>query len=67
MEREFTNKSKVHIKNLIQKEVYLRTEIAFKDLNFIIDGRCDGLLFREDVVTIDEIKSTALPLAQLEK
>lgn len=49
-----------------QKEVYLRTDHAFKDLIFTIDGRCDGLLFREGEVTIDEIKSTSLPLDQLE-
>ena len=49
-----------------QKEVYLRTDHAFKDLIFTIDGRCDGLLFREGEVTIDEIKSTSLPLEQLE-
>src|SRR3954464_11618092 len=49
-----------------QKEVYLRTDHAFNDLIFTIDGRCDGLLFREGEVTIDEIKSTSLPLEQLE-
>jgi DNA excision repair protein ERCC-2 len=42
-----------------QKEVYLRTEISYKDLTFSIDGRCDGLLFRDGEVAIDEIKSTA--------
>ncbi|MEH7075703.1 ATP-dependent DNA helicase [Neobacillus drentensis] len=40
-----------------RKEVYLRAEIKAEDLSFIIDGRCDGLLFREDEVVIDEIKS----------
>ena len=49
-----------------QKEVYLRTDFAFKDLIFTIDGRCDGLLLREGEVTIDEIKSTSLPLEQVE-
>ncbi|MEH7246274.1 ATP-dependent DNA helicase [Neobacillus niacini] len=49
-----------------QKEVYLRTDLVFKDLIFTIDGRCDGLLFWKDEVTIDEIKSTSLPLDQLE-
>lgn len=41
-----------------QKEVYLKTEIGYEDLVFAIDGRCDGLLFDGDEVTIDEIKST---------
>jgi DNA excision repair protein ERCC-2 len=50
-----------------QKEVYLRTEIPFDDFSFIIDGRCDGLLFREDEVIIDEIKSFSQPSEQLEQ
>ncbi len=37
-----------------------------KDLPIIIDGRCDGLLFRDDGVTIDEIKSSVQPLERLE-
>lgn len=40
-----------------QKEVYLRTEIPYKDLSFVIEGRCDGLLFHDGEVVIDEIKS----------
>ncbi|KAA9028547.1 ATP-dependent DNA helicase [Niallia endozanthoxylica] len=48
-----------------QKEVYLRAEIPFQDLMFVIDGRCDGLLFHEDEVVIDEIKSFSQPLYQL--
>ncbi len=40
-----------------QKEVYLAVEIPFEGFAFIIDGRCDGLLFREGEVLIDEIKS----------
>ncbi len=48
-----------------QKEVYLRTEIPFQDLSFVIDGRCDGLLFRDGEVIVDEIKSFSQPLDQL--
>ncbi|MEY2193238.1 ATP-dependent DNA helicase [Neobacillus sp. BF23-41] len=40
-----------------QKEVYFRAEVPFEELSFIIDGRCDGLLFRGDEVIIEEIKS----------
>ncbi len=40
-----------------QKEVYLRTEIPYRHLSFVIDGRCDGLLFQDDIVIVDEIKS----------
>lgn len=43
-----------------QKEVYLQAEISHQNLTFLIDGRCDGLLFNEDgSITIDEIKSSA--------
>lgn len=42
-----------------QKEVYLQAEVAYNDLLFVIDGRCDGLLVQDGQITIDEIKSTA--------
>jgi DNA excision repair protein ERCC-2 len=48
-----------------QKEVYFRTEIPFGDLSYIIDGRCDGLLFRDGAVVVDEIKSFSQPLEQI--
>ena len=49
-----------------QKEVYLKTEVTVDDLTFQIDGRCDGLLIDEDgVITIDEIKSTSMPLEKV--
>ncbi|MFK9093587.1 ATP-dependent DNA helicase [Bacillus salipaludis] len=49
-----------------QKEVYLKTEITYDGLTFNIDGRCDGLLFDDEKVTIDEIKSFTRPLDQME-
>ncbi len=49
-----------------QKEVYLSVEIPFDGMNFVIDGRCDGLLFEDGEVTIDEIKSFSQALEQLE-
>lgn len=49
-----------------QKEVYLRVDIPFMTISFIIDGRCDGLWFRDGEVTVDEIKSFSQPLEQLE-
>ncbi|MBW7455345.1 ATP-dependent DNA helicase, partial [Paenibacillus sepulcri] len=59
---------------LDRKEVYLSTEIAYRDLLFVIDGRCDGLLAgTADTVagsqglTIDEIKSTAGDLASIDE
>ncbi|MFC3883533.1 ATP-dependent DNA helicase [Bacillus songklensis] len=50
-----------------QKEVYMKTEIPFEDLTFQIEGRCDGLLFSGEEVTIDEIKSTAKDLHSISK
>ncbi|NHC41224.1 ATP-dependent DNA helicase [Bacillus sp. MM2020_1] len=47
-----------------QKELYLRAEVPFNELSFIIDGRCDGLLFRDGEVIIDEIKSFQEPSPQ---
>ena len=49
-----------------QKEVTLSTEFRYDGLTFLIDGRCDGLLFHEDKVIVDEIKSFSQPLEQLE-
>ncbi|KGR79910.1 ATP-dependent DNA helicase [Ureibacillus manganicus] len=50
-----------------QKEVFLKTEIRHEDMNFVIEGRCDGLLFRGDEIIIDEIKSTSRELASIEE
>ncbi|SEG27742.1 ATP-dependent DNA helicase [Paenibacillus sp. UNC499MF] len=43
-----------------QKEVFLQTEILREGIVFVLEGRCDGLLFGPDgdEVTIDEIKSS---------
>ncbi|WP_201005659.1 ATP-dependent DNA helicase [Paenibacillus glycanilyticus] len=41
------------------KEVYVSAEMAYRDLLFVIDGRCDGLLQTDVGLTIDEIKSTS--------
>ncbi|MFC9777046.1 ATP-dependent DNA helicase [Paenibacillus chitinolyticus] len=43
-----------------QKEVFLQTEILLDGMAFVLEGRCDGLLFDDDggEVTIDEIKSS---------
>ncbi|WP_127530678.1 ATP-dependent DNA helicase [Paenibacillus kobensis] len=48
-----------------EKEHYLKAELDYGGIRFMIDGRCDGLLQSEDGMMIDEIKSTAgeLPAA----
>ncbi|MBS8264354.1 ATP-dependent DNA helicase [Mesobacillus boroniphilus] len=45
-----------------QSEVFLKTEIEYEGLYFMIEGRCDGLLVSDGRTTIDEIKSTSLNL-----
>lgn len=50
-----------------QKEVYLRTEVKAGELSFTIDGRCDGLLFRDEEVIIDEIKSFSHASEQIQQ
>ena len=45
-----------------QKEVYLGLKCPIKTSHFVIDGRCDGLLFRDGEVIVDEIKSISQPL-----
>ncbi|MBM6619595.1 ATP-dependent DNA helicase [Bacillus suaedaesalsae] len=45
-----------------EKEVHLETDVMLKDCLLKIEGRCDGILHRDDMVTIDEIKSTSRSL-----
>ena len=44
-----------------QSEVYLKQETIIEDVTFVIDGRADGILKDEHGITIEEIKTTALP------
>ncbi|MGG1574828.1 ATP-dependent DNA helicase [Fictibacillus sp. NRS-1165] len=50
-----------------QKEVFVHTEMVVDNLSFLIEGRCDGLLFSDERVTIDEIKSTSHDLSSIEE
>lgn len=51
-----------------RKEVYLSAEIPLDErLTLLMDGRCDGLLRRDGVLVIEEIKSTARELSELEE
>ncbi|TCM96522.1 Rad3-related DNA helicase [Paenibacillus sp. BK033] len=47
------------------KEVYVSAEIACREMLFVIDGRCDGLLQTDGGLTIDEIKSSSGRLPRL--
>lgn len=50
-----------------QKEVSLSCEYEREDILFVISGRCDGLEVTEEGVLIEEIKSTATPLNDIEE
>lgn len=42
-----------------RKEVPLAADIAYGDIVYRLEGRCDGLLFDGDEATVEEIKSTS--------
>lgn len=50
-----------------QKEVFLKSEMEYKEMRFIVEGRCDGLIVRHDELLIDEIKSTSRDLAEIKE
>ena len=50
-----------------QKEVQMKYEYEYKDICFCIEGRADGIFTFDGLTTIEEIKSTMLPLSQIEK
>ncbi len=50
---------------LDQKEYPLQTDVEYNGLTYSIQGRADGLLFKEKDVIIDEIKSTARDLSEI--
>lgn len=50
-----------------QKEVFLKTEIEYEEMLFLIEGRCDGLISRNGDILIDEIKSTSKELIGIDE
>ncbi|RFU66475.1 ATP-dependent DNA helicase [Peribacillus saganii] len=50
-----------------QSEVFLRADIPYEELVFTLEGRCDGLLFSGNGVTVEEIKSTGGELVNIEE
>ena len=47
------------------KEVVLKHDVDIDGTRFIIEGRADGILFREGKVIVDEIKSTGRDLEEV--
>lgn len=50
-----------------EKEVSLKKEITEEGITFIIEGRTDGIITNLDHIIVDEIKSTTMPLDQIDK
>ncbi|MBU5352791.1 PD-(D/E)XK nuclease family protein [Paenibacillus barcinonensis] len=48
------------------KEIVLEAELRHGELTYVIEGRCDGLIRLEGQLTVDEIKSTAGNLDELD-
>lgn len=48
-------------------EVFLQMSYTYEEIDYVVEGRCDGLLLEKDLVTIDEIKSTAKQLDDIKK
>ena len=50
-----------------KKEVFIKTDISINDFLLHLEGRCDGIIFENDDVIIEEIKSTYTPLIDISK
>lgn len=50
-----------------EAEVFLSAERTVEDITFTIEGRADGIFTDDGLVTIDEIKTTAIPTAEIEE
>ena len=48
-------------------EVSVKQEVIFEDMFIEVSGRIDGVIQREGIVVIDEIKTTTIPLVQVEE
>ena len=48
-------------------EVTVKQEIVFEEMVIEVNGRIDGVIQREEIIVIDEIKTTTLPLVQIEE
>ncbi len=48
-------------------EVTISSTIEFENFKITLQGRIDGVLTQDDAITIDEIKSTRVPLEEIEE
>ncbi|QSX06897.1 aminotransferase class IV [Sedimentibacter sp. zth1] len=49
------------------KEYYLIHSFTYCNIDFVIEGRADGIIAEDDKITIDEIKSTYTDLSVIDK
>ncbi|MGM0752114.1 MAG: ATP-dependent DNA helicase [Bacillota bacterium] len=50
-----------------EKEVFLKGEREVEDILYQLEGRCDGIHYENEEVIVEEIKSTARRLSQMEE
>lgn len=48
-------------------EVSLKYRVAYHGFDFLIEGRADGIIAKDDVIIVDEIKSTNRPLEHIDE
>ncbi|WP_096155013.1 helicase C-terminal domain-containing protein [Bacillus sp. FJAT-45066] len=48
-----------------EKEVYVSYTSTFQELEYKVDGRCDGIIREENLVIVEEIKSTGRTVSEL--
>jgi DNA excision repair protein ERCC-2 len=48
-------------------EVTLKYSVEYQGFNFIIEGRADGIISNNDIIIVDEIKSTSRPMEYIEE
>ena len=46
-------------------EVYLKQEYTVEGVDYLIDGRADGIFAEDGLVTVDEIKTVTVPLEDI--
>ena len=50
-----------------QAEVSLSLETPYKEYTLLVEGRADGVITDDDGITIDEIKTTGVPLESIDE
>ncbi len=48
-------------------EVWLSHSLEYKGMTITVEGRADGVLWKNDIVIVDEIKTTTRPLEQIDE